>query len=471
MKKFISLLLVFCITSSLAACGNSTTQDDSLSNQAQINSNNPSEKNTDNPSPQPEHTDETLGAFSNRATLEETVLVDENGIKITATGLNYTNYSVELELTIENNSDKDLSFISRSMGYSCNSVNGYMVSDGYLNCDVAAGKKANDSISFDYDGLMLYGINEIADMEIGFDISDDDYNHTYSGPRPLKTSAFESHDYSVDYYGTAITSQATMNTYGYEITHFSQDTLYDEGGIKLMSSGVMTNRGGDTILLLELLNTTDNIVYMTTSNISINGLAIYSSTWSSDAINPGKHVIIDINLTSVLDTEYWNIYGIREVSAVSLSLSQKSQDYNIITDPSVIEVVVPGTECSFDSTGTEIYSNNGLRIIAKTILEDPSEYSSDMYVLLLAENNSGTTLTIDDVYDSLSVNGFMTDYSYYSMEVKNGSCALLEVKLWESALENNRISSVSDVIEVEIRLEIKEGKTMFDQPVITIPFD
>lgn len=30
---------------------------------------------------------------------------------------------------------------SGSLGYSCNSVNGYMVNDGYLNCDVANGKK------------------------------------------------------------------------------------------------------------------------------------------------------------------------------------------------------------------------------------------------------------------------------------------------------------------------------------------
>lgn len=66
----------------------------------------------------------TLGEFSETAEIEETVMIDENDIKITATGLKYTSYSVELELDIENNSDKALSFISGSLGYSCNSVNG-----------------------------------------------------------------------------------------------------------------------------------------------------------------------------------------------------------------------------------------------------------------------------------------------------------------------------------------------------------
>ena len=174
MKKVICLLLILCVAVSLVACGDDTNTEGTAETQQQTEGaleNKPS--------------DEKLGTFHKNASLAETVMVDEGGVKITATGLNYTDYSVELELTIENNSGKDLSFISGSVGYNCNSINGYMVRDGYLNCDVADEKKANDSISFSYDGLMLYGIHEIADIEIGFDMSDEDYNHTYSGPRQL----------------------------------------------------------------------------------------------------------------------------------------------------------------------------------------------------------------------------------------------------------------------------------------------
>ena len=116
-----------------------------------------SEDMSENVSPEK---DSTVAAstreFSRKATIEETVLVDENNVKITATELTYGNYAFELALVIENNSDKDLSFIANSVGYSCNSVNGYMISDGYLNCDVAAGKKANDRIMIDYDTCLLY---------------------------------------------------------------------------------------------------------------------------------------------------------------------------------------------------------------------------------------------------------------------------------------------------------------------------
>ena len=468
MKKILSLLLIFCLIFSLVACGSNTDNEGSVGNEQQTENNSSETTPSDEKSVQ---SDEKLGTFNKNASLAETVMVDEGGVKITATGLNYTNYSVELELTIENYSGKDLSFISGSMGYSCNSINGYMVSNGYLNCDVANGKKANDIISFNYDGLMLYGINEIADMEIGFDMSDDDYNHTYSGPRQVKTSAFDTHDYSKNCYQEIITSRAAMNTYDYDITHFSQDALYDVNGVKLLSSGVMINQDGETALLLELENTTSDMVYVSTSDIAINDLVVSSSTWSSDAINPGKRGIVDVEISSVLDSEYWSIYGIKEIGSVALSLSQHNSDGNDIADKTSVEIIVPGVKAKYDVTGDEVYSNGGLRIVAKTILEDSSEYSSDMYVLLLAENKSGKTLTIGDVYDSLSVNGFMIDYSYYSKELADGECAVLEIKLWESSLEDNKIGSVSDVKEVEVGFEIKEGRNTIDEPAINIAFD
>lgn len=459
MKKIMLSLLVLCSVVSLAACGNDAGPEETAEKQEQtehgVLENTPS--------------DVKLGTFNKSASLDETVMVDEGGVKITAAGLNYTNYSVDLELTIENNSGKDLSFISGSVGYNCNAINGYMVKDGYLNCDVADGKKANDSISFSYDSLMLYGIHEIADMEIGFDMSDGDYNHTYSGPRQVKTSAFDAHDYDKNYYQETITSRAAMNTYGYDISCFSKDSLYDENGVKLLSSGVMVNQDGETVLLLELENTTNNMVYLSTSNITINGLVADSSVWSNDAISPGKHSIVDVVLSSVLEPEYWDVYGIEEIGSISLSLSQYDPDGNEIADKTAIEVLVPGVKSTYDASGQEVYNSGGLRIAAKTILED--DYGSDLYVLLLAENHSGKTLSIDDVYDSLSVNGFMTEYSYYSKELADGECAVLEIELWGSSLEENKIASVSDIKEAEIKFEINEGYRTIDEPVVKISFD
>lgn len=81
---------------------------------------------------------------------------------------------------------------------------------------------------------------------------------------------------------------------------------------------------------------------------------------------------------------------------------------------------------------------------------------------LTIENNSGTVLTIGDAYGSLSVNGFMTDYSYYSQKLGDGQSAVIKIKLWESSLADNQISSVSDIQEMEFGLEIKADNTTID---------
>ena len=220
--------------------------------------------------------------------------------------------------------------------------------------------------------------------------------------------------------------------------------------------------------MLELENATGSVVYLSTSDIAINGLLVNSSTWSSNAINPGRRCIVDVDLSDVLASPYWNVYGITQVGAVSLSLEQCNADGFEIAAETPVEIVVPDVNASFDGTGTEVYNSNGLKIMFKDIVKDPSDYSSDLHVLLLAENSSGKTRTIHDVYNSLSVNGFMTDYSYYGQELEDGQSAVIEIKLWESSLADNQISSASDIREIEFGLEIVEGYTAIDEPTLTL---
>ena len=261
-----------------------------------------------------------------------------------------------------------------------------------------------------------------------------------------------------------------MDPYGYEMTYFTQDALYEQGGVKLLSSGVMTNANGETALLLELENTTDAMVYLSVSDLAINGLLLNSSVWSNDAMNPGRRCIVDVDLSAALDPAFWDAYGLTEVGSVSLALTQRGEDGAELTAKTPVELLIPGVNPSFDGSGTEVYNSNGLRILAKTVAEDSADYSADLYVLLLAENNSGKTLTIDDAYNSLSVNGFMTDYSYYSQELKDGTSAVLAIQLWESSLEENHIASVSDIQEIKAGLEIREGYTTVDEPTLTLMF-
>lgn len=473
MRKSISILLTVLLVLSLAACGatnEGATVDDSSSTASTESQTPDKNNNSDADDDDESQGNYELREFKKGATIEETVLVDENGVKITATELTYGNYSAEVALLIENNSDKDLSFIANSIGYSCNSVNGYMVPEGYLNCDVAAGKKASDTISIGYDTLMLYGIFEIADIEIGFDISDDDYNHTYTGPITLRTSAADGYDYETPCYRESIASKESQAMYDYSVPYFSDDVVYEESGLVITSQAVMTNKDGDSILLLEIKNTTDAIVGASTTNIDINGLRVCDSTWSYDSINPGKTAIVDIDLSAVLEPEYLEVYGIKEVGHVDLDVNFKDTGSNEIVPAAHLSVTIPGADTSFSMAGAETYNENGIRIISKGIYADPSEYSDDLHILMIAENTSGKTLALYDVYDSLSINDYMATYSFSTTTIEDDSCAIIDILLWGYGLEDIKISDPSEIRTVSFSISIKD-KNYKEIDEATITFD
>lgn len=406
--------------------------------------------------------------FQKTASIEETVLFESDDILITATGLEYTEYSADITIVIENNSDKDLTFISNSIGYSCNSVNGYMIQDGYINSSVPAGKKANETLSFSYDMLRLYGIFEIADVEIGFDISDNDYNHVYTGPCQIRTSIADQYDYQKQYYRETIVSDGAAEYFGYTIPCFSDEALSDQDGIKVASSVFMEKNEDESALLLEVENNTEQSVRVIMEDIGLNELGVYSGTWSSESVNPGKKAILDLDFSALLDDGLQDAYGLQSVGSVTLTMEFENQDGETIADPITVTVENPDVTAEFSKEGEEVYNSENIRIVMKDVIADDSEYSGDIYVLLLVENKTSENITITDLYDSLAVNGFMLDGIMSSVNVKGGSNAIMKIQLWQSELEENAIEDVSDILEVEIGIQVEQGDHIIDDTKLTL---
>ena len=338
--------------------------------------------------------------FQKTASIEETILYNSDDILITATELGYTDYSADISVVIENNSEKDLTFISNSIGYSCNSVNGYMIADGYINSSVAAGKKANDTLSLSYDMLRLYGIFEIADIEIGFDISDDEYNHIYTGPCQIRTSIADQYDYQRQSYRETVVSDGAAGYFGYTIPYFSDKALYDQGGIKVASSLFMEKNDDGSAVLLEVENNAEQSVRATMADIYLNGLGVYSGTWSSMNINPGKKGILDLDFSTLLADELRDAYGIQSVGTVTLTMEFENQEGEKIGDPA---------------------------------------------------------------YDSLAVNGYMMDSIISPVNIKGGSSAIMKIQLWQSDLEKNSIEDISDISQVEIGIQVMQGDYIIEE--------
>ncbi len=410
--------------------------------------------------------------FSRDAVIEETVMVDEKDVRITATSLEYNNYSVELMLAIENNSDKNLSFVCGSVGYDCGSVNGYMIPGMYMNTDVAAGKTANESIEISTDELMVCGINEIADIEIGFDISDDEYdNYLQTGPCQVKTSIANTYDYSSSSFAKAIKDKNLMNALDYTFDCSYDDVFDFESGISVLSETVVTNKSGEKMLMIEMMNTSSKDCIAEISDIYMNGLLVEEGSWESNTVAAGKRYIGSISLTSLTRNIDAEAFGISTVSDMSFSIGTYNMDYDELYAPDIVNIKFPGKALPYDASGTELYNENGIRLVSKSLIDDSSEYSEDIHILLLAENNSGDEIEFKTVRDSLSVNGCMTDFYRVEVTLNSGEAAVLDVKALESSLGENGIAGADSVTEAEIKFEIcGSDRNTIAEPVLTIKY-
>lgn len=243
MKKALSILLAFLTVISLASCA----EPKSGENQSADNSKNKA------------------------VTVSESVLLDEQGVKITATGLDSGILGTELKLLIENNSGKDLTFQCRDA-----SVNGYMI-DTMMSVDVADGKKANDAVTFSSDDFETCKITTIADIELSFHIFDADWD-TYFDAQPIqiKTSAADGYNYTFDDTGNVV---------------------YDENDIKLVVKGLDKDGsifGHNIVLYIE--NNSDKNVTVQTRDVSVNGFMADAAMSSSVAA--GKRMIDEITIMS-----------------------------------------------------------------------------------------------------------------------------------------------------------------------------
>ena len=135
-KKMAAALTSIFIAASLAACGGNSGTGSPTANTDQVQESEaateqtePADEQTSNQQDESQTATET-GKLSLDTTIEETVLFEDDNIRIIAESLDFKYNSPYLHLKFENNGDKALSFVSGSIGYSGNSVNGYMV-DGF----------------------------------------------------------------------------------------------------------------------------------------------------------------------------------------------------------------------------------------------------------------------------------------------------------------------------------------------------
>jgi len=246
------------------------------------------------PAAEPEQTAETDPAATEapeqQVTLAETVLYDQDGVRITATGLDMQAVlGPELSFQVENSTQQNLVVQPEWC-----TVNGYMMSD-LFSADVAAGKKANDTMYFPSSSLERCGIDTVTDIAMELKILDGETYQTLAttGTVTLQTSAAGSYTQTYDDSG---------------------EEIYNANGIRVVMQRQAEDLFGQEIHFY-LENTSDRAVVVQSEDVSVNGYMI--SNWLYADLIPGAHAVEALTLfTSDMEEN-----GIETIETVELALN------------------------------------------------------------------------------------------------------------------------------------------------------
>lgn len=246
------------------------------------------------------------------AVIESTVLVDQDGIVITAQELVEDEiWGTGIKFLVENNSSK-----SQTIGCDYAVVNNFMMTSLPFGVDVAAGKKSNEILYFSNDVMEGADIQTITDMSFVFRAVDPDTYQTVFTTQEvsLSTSAAGSYEQSVPSDGKELYNENGVRVVG---RYVEEDTLW----------------GAGIVLLIE--NTGESDIILSCDDMSINGFMV--SPFFSARVNSGRMALSNITITSS-DLEENGIESVEDVEMVFKALNP--DNYQTIFETSAISFSV-----------------------------------------------------------------------------------------------------------------------------------
>lgn len=304
--KWLAVVLCLCLFASMAIGSGSSSSDDKKAVTGTDQTTDSEAKSDSGSDAKAETETKAEEAKSEEITVDEQVLVDQDGIKITATG--YETDSIwgdGIKLLLENESDKTV-----TVGCDALIVNDFMISDLFVS-EVAAGKKANETMHLSSSELKAAGIESVGQVEVYFRIyaSDDWTDIVKPDVVTIKTSAYDHMD-------------TTADDSGFE--------LYNSDGIRIVGKTVDENSFWGTAILLYIENNSGKNVGINVDDMSINGFMM--TPYFSTTVYDGKKAFNDITIMSS-DLEENNIESIEEVELKFHIYNADTYDTIKDTDP------------------------------------------------------------------------------------------------------------------------------------------
>lgn len=285
------LVLVMVLATACSDSGGEIKQPDNVNGDSSVNS---GDNTGDNQQPE-----------NKEITIAETVLYEAEGVKITATGFEDGLMGPEIKLLIENNSEKNALVTSEAV-----SANGYMMPLASLYAEVAAGKKANESLTLMSSQVEQAGIETLAELQFYLKIQD-----------PENWDEIAKSDLI-----TLNTSAAPFE----QPVDDSGDVLYDENGIMIVCKGLKQDIIWDGTIVFYMENNNGQPITVYAENVSVNGFMQDAGLWSD--LRDGTKIVDGMSLLDLSDLEIESIDEVKEIEFNLRIINADNWDEIVTTD-------------------------------------------------------------------------------------------------------------------------------------------
>lgn len=320
-KRKLLLLLSAALIFGITACGSTADNEDTQQAVSESVSDVEAEAG-DGQTVGTEVSDETKEEQETGVTIEEQVVLDWEGLTVTAISLEepaYEGDSSSLKMQVENNTSYGISLSNMTLY-----VNGcYLYSDYETTLgDVPAGKKANVSLNLGKgEKLNIAGITEIGSIQAQFQVRDnsmntlDDSSILYtSDPVEIKTSAYDRMDTSAISDGTE---------------------LYNQDGVRIVAKELKANWDVCYELYFYVENTTDQDIVITCYDVTVDDFVPEETVSMYTQIPAGTYTIG--NLEIYFDSQIPDAAAMENISEIEFGLKAYDPDnYNYYDDEAVL---------------------------------------------------------------------------------------------------------------------------------------
>jgi len=243
-----------------------------------------------------------------KATVEEQVLVDQDGIVITLLSLSEGGmFGPELKFLVENNGK-----VNVHVRIGDTVVNGAMVHASMYG-EVAPGKKSNITASIDDVYLERAGITTIAEIRLALQVVDDSYDTIVeTGYLTVQTSAFGSFTQAFDDAG---------------------EVVYDRDGVRIVMQGPDESYLGEPAVLFFIENRSREAIHISSKDVSVNDFMINSTVYANVQPNAVAYETLDFSQHELDEN------GIKEIKTVELYLEIRNEDsYKVIGETDLMTI-------------------------------------------------------------------------------------------------------------------------------------